>query len=68
MTMQSTQGSPSLFAGTTAGHVCQKPTNAVAGSTYPPQPDWTCGVCGRVWRDWISGHLRYWAEVRGPNV
>lgn len=48
-------------------HTCNPPT--IVGAYHPFQPDWECGVCGRIWRD--SGHFngspaRWWAEVRGP--
>ena len=49
-------------------HRCQPPTIAATSLTHPLQPDWTCGVCGRVWRDWAAGALRFWAEIRGPRL
>lgn len=47
-------------------HTFQPPVMAVAVSR-PQQPDWTCGVCGRVWRDTLTGTSFHWAEVSGPN-
>jgi hypothetical protein len=38
----------------------------IGQGTVPVQPDWTCGTCGRVWRDMRSGPIQWWAEVRGP--
>jgi len=49
-------------------HVCATPL--LLSGTNPQQPDWTCGECGRVWRDWNGGGsvpIRWWAEVRGPT-
>lgn len=47
-------------------HRCTPPLNV--GLTIPTtQPDWECGVCHRVWRDWITGVIRQWVEVRGPS-
>lgn len=37
-------------------HVCNPPT--IVGLTVAPQPDWTCGICGRIWRDWPAGVVR----------
>ena len=46
-------------------HICRPPT--IVGLTVPQQPDWTCGQCGRVWRDCrMSTGVQWWAEVRGP--
>ena len=47
-------------------HVCQPPVMAVAVSR-PEQPDWTCAVCGRVWRDTATGSGFAWVETRGPR-
>jgi hypothetical protein len=49
-----------------AKHVCAPPT-IPQGLTVPIQPDWTCGVCQRVWRD-VGGLVRYWNEIVGPSV
>lgn len=45
-----------------SSHVCQPPTLQL---TSPGQPDWTCGTCGRVFRDCAQRDIRWWAEVVG---
>ena len=53
----------------TGQHVCPKPL--IATGSAPPQPDWTCRMCGRIWREWNgggTGAFRWWAEVGGPTV
>lgn len=53
-----------------SSHRCHTPAMP-QGLTVPLQPDWTCAVCGRVWRDWNGGGtspVRWWAEISGPTV
>ena len=50
-------------------HKCSVPPLG-NGPITAPRPDWTCGLCGRVWRCWNgggSGSLFWWTEVRGPS-
>lgn len=42
-------------------HRCQPP---IFPGYLPRQPDWECHSCGKVWRDQISGSMRWWAAVR----
>jgi hypothetical protein len=53
-------------AATKPVHRCHTP--AFSGVTVPVQPDWTCGACGRIWRDMrTTSGVQWWAEVRGPT-
>ena len=44
-------------------HTCPLPPTRMT-QTWMARPDWTCGVCGRVFR--LSGY-GWWQEVQGPT-
>lgn len=57
---------PYLLRQSAPEHYCSPPLLA-SSLTSPMRPDWTCGICGRLWRDWLSGNIHTWQEIRGPN-
>ena len=49
-------------------HDCPKPTLPFS-MIVSPRPNWTCGVCGRVYFHEIPGcgGGGWWVEIQGPS-
>ena len=47
---------------------CELPRLPLGVLTVEQQPDWECGVCGRIWRNIVGvyGGSGTWKEIRGP--